>query len=178
MLIYINKISSYSDKKLRIVIVQSFVLRHFSDCLSIWGTTTSTLLDKVQKLQNFAARVAVAGIKKFDHVSPAYKELEWLKIKQKHTYDICWAMFKIFNNAYPDWLYSFLTVHESTASVTRQQKNLVVPLSKTDTGARAFAVTGSKTWNSLPFNITSITSHASFKWNSLPFNITSITSPC
>ncbi len=72
-------------------------------------------------------------------------------------------MFKIINNAYPDWLYSFLAVHESTASVTRQQKNLVVPLYKTDTGARAFAVTGPKTWNSLPSNITSIISHASFK---------------
>ncbi|RUM30450.1 MAG: hypothetical protein DSY42_04590 [Aquifex sp.] len=163
MLIYINRISSYLDKKSRIIVVQSLVLSHINYCLSIWGTTTSSLINKVQKLQNFAARVAVGGIKKFDHVSPAYKELKWLKIKQKHTYDICCAMFKVINNVYPDWLYSFLTVHDSTASVTRQQNNLVVPYSKTETGARAFTVTGPKTWNSLPFNITSTTSHASFK---------------
>ncbi len=72
-------------------------------------------------------------------------------------------MFKMINNAYFDWLYTFLTVHETTASVTRQQKNLVIPCFNTDTGARAFAVTGPKTWNSLPFNITSTTSHASYK---------------
>ncbi len=127
------------------------------------GVPPPPCIDKVQKLQNFAARVAVGGIKKFNHVSCAYKELKWLKIKQKHTYDICCAMFKIINNTYPDWLYMFLTVHDSTASVTKQQKNFVFPHSKTDTGARAFAVTGPKTWNSLPFNVTSTTSHASFK---------------
>ncbi len=161
MLIYINRISYYLDQKSRIIVVQSLVPSHFNCCLSVGGTTTSSLIDKVQKLQIFAARGAVGGINKFDHVSPAYKELKSLKIRQKDTYGICCAMLKMINNAYSDWLYSFLTVHESTASVTRQQKNLVVPHSKT--GARALAVTGLKTWNFLPFNITSTTSHASCK---------------
>ncbi len=165
MLSYVNRISSYLYKKSRVIVVQSLALSHFDYCLSVWGATTSSLTDKVQKLQNFAARVVVGGIKKLDHVSRAHNELKWLKTKQKHTYDIFYAMFEIISNAYPDWLYSSLTVHESTASVTKQQKNLVVPRSKTDTGARAFPVTGPKTWNSLPFNITSTTSHASFKSN-------------
>ncbi len=81
MLIYINRISSYLDKKSRIIVVQLLVRSHFNCCLSIWGTTTPSLIDKVQKLQNFAVRVAVGGIKKLYHVSPAYKELKWLKIK-------------------------------------------------------------------------------------------------
>ncbi len=105
MLVFINMISSYLDKKSRIIVVQSLVLSNINYCLSIWGTTTSSLVDKVQKLQTFAARVAVGGIKKYDHVSPAYKELKWLKIKQKQTYDICSALFKIINKTYPDWLY-------------------------------------------------------------------------
>ena len=131
--------------------------------LSIWGTTNSSLMNKAKKLQNFAARVADGGIKKYNHVSPAYRELKWLKIKQKHYYDICCTMFKIISNVHPDWLYLFPTVHETTASVTRQQNKLVVPHSKTDTGTRAFRVTGPKTWNSLPLNISSATSYASFK---------------
>ncbi len=159
----LNRISSYLDKKSRIIVVESLVLSHISYCLIIWGTTNSFLISKVQKLQNFATRVAVGGIKKFNHVSPAYKELEWLKIQLKHSYDICCTMFEIINNVYPDWLYSFLTVHYSTASVTRQQNNLVVSRSKTDTGARAFVVTGSKMWNSLPISITSTTFHDCFK---------------
>ena len=177
MLIYINRISCHLDKKSRIIVIQSLVLSHINYCLTIWGTTTSSLIDKIQKLQNFAARVAVGGIKKYDHVSPAYRELKWLKIRQKHTNDICCTMFKIINNVYPDWLYSFPTVHDSTASVTRQQNNLIVPRSKTDTGARAFAVTGPKLWNSLPFNITSTTSHGSFKSKLRNFILSDLNSP-
>ncbi len=82
MLIYINRISSYLDKKSRITVVESLVLSHISYCLIIWGTTNSSLISNVQKLQNFAAKAAVGGIKKSDHVSPAYKELKWLKIQQ------------------------------------------------------------------------------------------------
>ncbi len=35
------------------------------------GTTNATLFSTVQKLQNFAAKVAVGGARKYDHVSPS-----------------------------------------------------------------------------------------------------------
>ncbi len=78
-------------------------------------------------------------------------------------------MFKIINNVCPDWLYSFPTVHDISASVTRQQDNLVVPRSRTDTGARAFTNIGPKAWNSLPANILSASSQASFKYKQKHF---------
>ncbi len=58
------------------VVVQSLVLSHFDYCLGILGTAISSLIDKVQKLQNFAARVIICGMKTFDHVSTVHKELE------------------------------------------------------------------------------------------------------
>ncbi len=64
MLIYVNRIGSYLDKTTRITIIQSLVMSHIKYCLSIWGTTNSALINKIQKLQNFAARVAVGGLKK------------------------------------------------------------------------------------------------------------------
>ncbi len=83
ILIYINRISSYLDNKSRIIVVQTLVLSRIN-YLFFWGgggTTNSSPISKVQKLQNFAARIAVDGIKKFDHVSPAYRGLMWLKIQ-------------------------------------------------------------------------------------------------
>ncbi len=141
-------------------IVQSLVLSHLNYCLSNWATTAS-LIGKALKLKKFAARIAVGGIKKFDNVSPAFKK--WLKIIQKHTYDM--VMFEIINTVYLDWLYSFPSIQESIASFTRQQKNFVAPLLKTDTGAREFAASRPKTWNSFPFSITSTPSHGSFNLN-------------
>ncbi len=51
-------------------------------------------------------------------------------------------MFEAINNVYPSWLFSFLTVHDTTASITLQKNNLVVSRSRTETGARAFQSLG------------------------------------
>ncbi len=48
MLIYINCISSYLDKATRIVVIQSLVLSHIKYFISIWGTTNSVHINKVQ----------------------------------------------------------------------------------------------------------------------------------
>ncbi len=73
MLIYINRASVNFNKETRNIVVQSLVLNQINYCKSIFGTTNTTLLYKVQKIQNFAARVTIGGMRKFDHVSPAFR---------------------------------------------------------------------------------------------------------
>ena len=163
LLIYLNRISMNFDKASRKIVVQTLVLSHINYCIRIWGTTNTTLLQKVQKLQNFAARVAVGGLRKYDHVSPAYKELGWVRIKQKHLMDVSIAMHKVVSGMCPAWLHSFPTVHTNTNSVTRQQRYLAVPRTKTDTGAKAFLVNGPKLWNSLPREVINTNSLSAFK---------------
>ncbi len=160
MLIYINRISSYLDKKSRTIVVQSLVLSHINFCLKIWSTTNSSLI-RHRNFKILQQELLSVELKTYAHVLPAYKDLNWLKIQQKYTYDVCVAMFKIINNVYPGWLYSFPTVHDISASVTRQQNNLVVPRSRS-----AKAVTTShwtKDMNSFPANIMSAISQVTFK---------------
>ena len=62
---YINRIGDLCDKQqTRIIIVQSLVLSLIHYCIRIWRTTNHTLLSNVQKVQNFAAKVAIGGAKK------------------------------------------------------------------------------------------------------------------
>ncbi len=117
----------------------------------------------MQKIQNFAARVSLGGMRKFDHVSPAFKELRWLKVKQRYLFDICVAMYESLKGIYPHWFQSFSTVQNVRRSVTRQRNNLVVPRTKTDTSAKGFSVNGPKMWNSLALSESSATSLSSFK---------------
>ncbi len=107
-------------------------------------------MNNIQKLQNFAAKVAVGGARKYDHVSPIIKELRRLKMKEKHVFDTCTTMFKTMHGSYPEWLLSFETINEATGSITKQHNNIYVPRTRTDTGARDLAVTGLKLWNELP----------------------------
>ena len=75
-LLYINRMSERFDRESRTQIVQTLVLSMMNYCLKIWGTTTGAQMQKVQKLQNFAARVAVGGIRKYDHITPIMYNLQ------------------------------------------------------------------------------------------------------
>ncbi len=63
IIIYSNRISSYLDKTTGIIVIQSLLLTNIKYCLSIWGMTNSALIKKKKKIQSFAARVAVGGLK-------------------------------------------------------------------------------------------------------------------
>ncbi len=65
-LIYVNRISEMLDKTARKICIESLVLNIINYCIKIWGTTSEKQKSKVQKLQSFAARVAVGGLRKFD----------------------------------------------------------------------------------------------------------------
>ncbi len=116
--------------------------------MRVLGITNATVLNKVQKVQNFAG-----VLRKHDHVSPTFEELECLRINKKYTYDVCITMHKLLYGFYPDFIHKFLSVRDVAPSGTWQQNNLVVPRTRTNAGAKAFTAVGPKVWNSLPQDI-------------------------
>ncbi len=62
-LMFLSRVSATLDKSSRIIVVQSLALSIINYCIRIWGTTNQTILNKAQKLQNFAAKVAIGGAK-------------------------------------------------------------------------------------------------------------------
>ena len=119
----------------------------------------------MQKLQNFTAKIAIGGARKFDHVTPILKELEWLTGKDKYYLEKCATIYKAVKGLYPDWHLNLTTVRENTVRSTRQGDSLYVHRAKTDFGARATNVSGPKLWNDLPPCITTCGSLYSFKSN-------------
>ncbi len=69
-LMFINRNKKYFNKETRITILHTFVLSILNHGITIWGTTKSTLINKIQKVQNFAIKIACGQAKKFDHVTP------------------------------------------------------------------------------------------------------------
>ena len=163
ILIYLNRVKDNFDKASRILTVQSLALSPINYCLRIWGTTNVTLLQNAQKLQNFAAKIAVGGLKKRDHVTPALQELQWLTLKNKVVFDAATTVYKTLNNMFPEWLMQFPTVRDIFNERTRQRNHLHVPRFHTDTGARSLAVLGPRVWNKLPTDVTHAASLGAFK---------------
>ena len=162
ILLFLNRIKERFDKVTRISVVQSLALSIVNYCIKVWGMATQQQIDKVQKLENFAAKIAVGGAKKYDHVTPIFDELKWLKINDKITFDICVFTYKICNRLLPEWLFVFPTVSDRMARDTRQANDLFISRTRTDMGAKAVSVKGPSNWNKIPDNIKTSPSLQSF----------------
>ena len=77
-----------SDNITRKIAIESLALSTINYCLPIYGTANNTLIIRIQRLQNFAAKTCIGGAKRRDHATPFITQLKWLKIDKKIIYDI------------------------------------------------------------------------------------------
>ncbi|MEL6606538.1 MAG: hypothetical protein AAFP20_25445, partial [Cyanobacteria bacterium J06614_10] len=162
-LMYINRIKDQFDKQTRINVVEALILSQINYCISVWGATNKTQLQRVQKLQNFAARVAEGTAGKFDHISPVLEELSWLRINDQYKFSLCCLVWKTLHGMYPDWFLKFPKVSEMNDSITRQANNLYVKPARLTTGKKILETCGPILWNSLPLSIRNVNSLPNFK---------------
>lgn len=164
ILLYLNRVKHKFVATTLKTVIESLALSIVNYCLPVYGTTKDTHMKRIQKLQNFAAKICVGGARRRDHATPYIKQLEWLKIEEKVVFDVAIMVYKIKNKIYPDWFIHLPTNMEIThnAHTTRQQNNLHVPYTKTDYGARSLLVLGPRIWNTLPLQITNANSLHAF----------------
>lgn len=160
ILLFLNRVKDKFEAATLKTVVESLALSIVNYCLPVYGTTNNTLMKRVQKLQNFAAKICVGGARRRDHATPFITQMNWLKIERKVVFDVAVAVYKIQNNMYPEWFLQLPTITEVTHSMytTRQHNNLHVPYTNTDCGARSLLVLGPRIWNTLPQHITNANS--------------------
>ena len=162
-LMFINRVKDHFDKSTRTIVVESLALSQINYCNNVWSSASKTQLQRVQKLQNFAAKVADGSARKFDHVAPIINDLKWLKIDKQCDYNLCCLVFKVLNFKLPDWFLTLPTVGEMNDGRTRQAGDLFIPRTNLNVGSRAFNVWGPRVWNRLPVSIRIINSLTVFK---------------
>ena len=163
VLISLNHIQDSFDKSSRLIVVQSLALSIINYCCRIWGMTTKEQLERVQKVQNFAAKIAYGGARKYDHVTPIFKNLEWINMENKINFDICIFIYKALNHLLPDWLFYFPLVSQVQGRPSRQSNKLAIKRTTTDLGAKAITVRGPRLWNRIPPEIINSPSIQVFK---------------
>ena len=116
---------------------------------NIWNNTTESNLDKVQKVQNFACRI-ISGVKKFDHITPVLRKMQWLRIRQHLYYRNAVMVFDCVTGCSPDSLTDqFIKRSEVSTRTTRNAQKLQSPFLKSATGQRSFYYRTVKVWNAL-----------------------------
>lgn len=89
----ISRVKHAFRKEVLTTIINSLVFSKLYYCSTVWANTTQTNIKKLQGIQNFSARI-VCNIRKYDHVSPALRNLKWIPVKsQLHLRDAVMACF-------------------------------------------------------------------------------------
>ena len=161
----ISRVKHVFKRDTLVTIINVLVFSKLFCCSSVWSNSLGKNICKLQLVQNFAARI-ITGTRKFDHITPALKDLRWLPIKQ-HLYlrDAVLA-FKCMTGCAPRYLSDqFTTRNKITKRATRNCQLLNIPLFKSASGERTFHYRTVNIWNNLTSNLKTLKTISSFKFH-------------
>jgi hypothetical protein len=135
-------------------LVHAFITSRLDYCNSVYAGCSKKLLDKLQVVQNAAARL-VTGHRLRNHITPALKELHWLKVPERITFKLCLLVYKCLHSQAPQYLCDRLAPVSSDSGRSHLRSaakgDLTVPRMLSATyGGKPFQVAGPRAWNCLP----------------------------
>ena len=159
----INRVKKSFDKTTLELLITALVFSKMLYCSSVWANTSLQNVNKLQSIQNFACKI-VTNTRKFDHVTPLLRELNWLPVREQLRYRDIVLAYKCQNGLAPQYLMDKFSkrscIHNRD---TRARDSLQIPLFRTKTGQRSFVFRGTNIWNNLDDDLKQRTSLTSFK---------------
>ena len=132
-------------------VYRSIIEPYFDCCCIVWDGIGEGLANKLQKLQNHAARIIIGA----HYMTPSKEvlsKLGWAPLEERRNKLKAVMMFKIVNGLAPAYLNEMFQGVASTNAynLRSSNKNLALPKARTDYYRKSFAFTGAKIWNGLP----------------------------
>nr|XP_058947926.1 uncharacterized protein LOC131775812 [Pocillopora verrucosa] len=144
------------------LVYQALVKPHFDYCDIVWGNCGKTLQDKLQKLQNRAARVLTFSNYDAD-ATELLEFLRWKNLTRQQEIHKATMMFRCLHGLAPEYLSSKFTWRDSAYDLRDSENKLNVPLPPTYYYRKSFSYNGATLWNSLPCDIRNAESLGVFK---------------
>jgi len=160
----IGRIRKYLGKSEAERLAHAFITSKLDFCNSILYGLPAYQLDKLQRIQNTAARV-VTRSKTTDHITPVLQDLHWLPVKQRIIFKILLITYKALHSLAPVYISELLQEYKPPRTLRSSSRNLLsVPRINTKQyGNCAFSFTAPTLWNNLPDNIKNINNLNEFK---------------
>ena len=143
-------------------LIHAFVSSHLDYCNALLSGLPKYQLDRLQKVQNAAARV-IFRIAKFDHITPALIDLQWLPVTFRVQFKLLLFVYKALRNQSPPYIKDLLSLKQAAIRSSAQSLLFVPKVNCSTLGDRAFAHAAPVLWNSLPLTIKTSSSLAIFK---------------
>ena len=149
----IHKIQCNIDEATKRTLIQELVTSQLDYCNSLLVGIPAYILQKLQRIQNSAARL-VYNKKWIYHITPYLYQLHWLKIEFQIQYKICVLMFKCVRGTAPDYLRNLvITTHNSVLCLTTNILLLISRHKLSQVRNSSFKSVGPRLWNTLPIEL-------------------------
>lgn len=160
----IYRIKKYLSEHAIKSVVHAFITSRLDYCNSLLYGTPGCLLDRLQRVQNTAARL-ITGTSRSSHITPVLRELHWLPVTHRIIFKVALLTFKAQHGLAPLYLSELLTPYIPSRSLRSSTKNLLtVPSYKLKAyGGRSFTCVAPVIWNDIPENLRGATSLSVFK---------------
>ena len=160
----ISRIRKYLTRQSAEILVHALITSRLDSCNSLLYGLPDYTIERLQKVQNAAARV-VTLTNKHDHITPILRNLHWLPVEQRIIYKILLLTYKAVNGLAPKYLSDLVNIYVPKRNLRSSKSNNLVKTSYNlrTYGYRAFYYTAPYLWNTLPQTLKTASSISSFK---------------
>ena len=135
----ISKIRHLLDRRTTATLVHAYVTSRLDNWNALLCGLPQTLLSKVQRVQNAAARlVCLTGRRK--HITPVLKELHWLPVRQRISFKVPVLTYQALHGTAPQYMTDLLSRYPPTRTLRCSDALLLTAPQRrlTSFGDRAF----------------------------------------
>ena len=130
------------------ILIHAYVMSKTDYYNSLLYGIQDKLLNRIQRIQNYAARVVLS------HITPAVATLHWLPVNNRVDFKIALLVYKALNGQAPAYIADLLQPHDPPRKVRSADKQLLSqpPCRLKSYNYRAFCCAAPVAWNNIhPF---------------------------
>ena len=158
----LKRLRPFINQSTAVDIYKSLIEPHFDYCSGVWYGTSKTMCDRLQKLQNRAARVITkSDIDK--SATSLRKLLNWDDVDSRRKKQLAISMYKSIHGLCPSYIKDMFVSRSLVHDLRNMKHKLSLPKPRTDYLKKSFSYCGAEVWNSLPPEIRGAKSLSLFK---------------